>query len=426
MNPDNKIIIKPREREALIRSLRSGVVPSVGLQHIQVGRHQEVQSMLRDIDTVADGGATFRLVIGEYGSGKTFFLSLVRRLALERGLVTMNADLSPIKRFHSSNGLARNLLTDLTASLSTRTKSDGQGLETILEALIAKATGQPLSTLLRPLEALPGGHSFCRVINIYATATEDLTRSNALRWLQAQYSTRSDSLRDLGVRDFLDDAMLFPALRLYAAMVRIAGYKGLYVLFDELVNLYKIANAPARKANYEEILALLNNILQGNIQGLGILMSGTPEFLTDTRRGLYSYEALRSRLAENNFAASGLRDYDSTVLRLANLTREEMFVLLKNIRRLFVSENPTMESRLPNEALTAFLHHCYNKIGEDYFRTPRNTIKGFIDLASLLRQYPETTWQQLLPGIDVTPDIEPSPLHNTPAATPDDLADFRL
>lgn len=421
METTNKPIIKPREREAIIRSLRSGVVPSVGLQHIQVGRNREVESMLRDIDTVADGGAAFRLVIGEYGSGKTFFLSLVRRLALERGLVTMNADLSPTKRFHSSHGLARKLLGELVASLSTRSKSDGHALETVLEALQARAAGSPLGKVLGGVSALPGGHSFCRVIEIYAAATDETTRSNALRWLQAQYSTRTDTLRELGVRDFPDDADLFPTLRLYAALAHAAGYKGLFVMFDELVNLYKITNAPARKANYEEILAVLNNILQGNIQGLGILMSGTPEFLTDTRRGLYSYEALRSRLAENNFASGDLMDFDATVLRLANLSREELFVLLKNIRRLFSSENPEMATRLPDEALTAFLRHCYEKIGESYFRTPRNTIKSFIDLASLLRQYPEATWQQLLPDIAVAPDIEPSGL-----TLSDDLADFRL
>ncbi|MCC8071821.1 MAG: ATP-binding protein [Bacteroidales bacterium] len=406
MSNQSPIIIKPRDRDAIIRSLRSGVVPSVGLQYIQVGRAQEVASFIRDIDTVADGGASLRLVIGEYGSGKTFFLSLVCSLAQEKGLATMHADLSPEKRLHGSHGQARRLLSELIASLSTRTKRDGHAMAPILERLAMQGSPD-----LSQLAALPGGHAFSKVVGIYLRSTSTEERQAALRWLQAEYTTKTDAMRDLGVREFLGDADFFPALRLYAALVRLAGYKGLYVCLDELVNLYKITNATSRRANYEDLLSMLNNTLQGNISGLGIVLGGTPEFLTDTRRGLYSYEALRSRLAENSLASqAGLKDYDSTVLRLANLTQEELYVLLKNLRRVYASGYPEIEERVPDEALQAYLRYCFEKIGESYFRTPRNTIKGFLDLLSLLQQYPDRTWDTLLPSISIDVDVDPSPL----------------
>lgn len=405
-------IIKPRDREAILRSLRSGVVPNTGLQFIQVGRQQEVQSFLKDIDTVADGGASLRFVIGEYGSGKTFFLSLVRTLALERGLVTMHADLSPEKRLHGNGGQARRLLSELVASLATRTKRDGNGLGSVLDRLIARAEGEgtTVESLLQPLSDLPLGHAFAKVVIKYAARGASIDqRQCALRWLKAEYTAKTDAWRDLEVREFLGDAEFFPALRLYAALAITAGYQGLYVCLDELVNLYKITNAVSRRANYEDLLSMLNNTLQGNIHGLGIVLSGTPEFLTDTRRGLYSYEALRSRLAENSLAQqNGLKDYNSTVLRLANLTKEEMFVLLKNIRRVFASGDPDIEERLTDNAITAFLQHCYEKIGENYFRTPRNTIKGFIDLVSLMQQYPEIDLKSLIPSVSVDIDVDPS------------------
>ncbi len=405
-------IIKPRDREAILRSLRSGVVPNTGLQFIQVGRQQEVQSFLKDIDTVADGGASLRFVIGEYGSGKTFFLSLVRTLALERGLVTMHADLSPEKRLHGNGGQARRLLSELVASLATRTKRDGNGLGSVLDRLIARAEGEgtTVESLLQPLSDLPLGHAFAKVVIKYAARGASIDqRQCALRWLKAEYTAKTDAWRDLEVREFLGDAEFFPALRLYAALAITAGYQGLYVCLDELVNLYKITNAVSRRANYEDLLSMLNNTLQGNIHGLGIVLSGTPEFLTDTRRGLYSYEALRSRLAENSLAQqNGLKDYNSTVLRLANLTKEEMFVLLKNIRRVFASGDPDIEERLTDNAITAFLQHCYEKIGESYFRTPRNTIKGFIDLVSLMQQYPEIDLKSLIPSVSVDIDVDPS------------------
>lgn len=412
MNTPTPTVIKPRDREAVIRALRSGVVPAVGLQHIQVGRSREIASFLRDIDTVADGGSAFRVVAGEYGSGKTFFLSLARSLALEKGLLAMSADLSPEKRFHGSQGQPRRLLRELVASLSTRTKRDGNALPLLLEHVAGRAQteGVPAATLLEPLIHLPGGHDFRRIV-LMAIANDGPESEEALKWLQAEFATRTDAYRAVGVRRFLGDGDLGATLRLYAALARLAGFKGLWVSIDELVNLYKIANAPARRANYEEILSLLNATLQGHAGGLGIVLGSTPETITDTRRGLYSYEALRSRLAENSLAgAAGLADYDSTVLRLPNLTREELFLLLSRVRQLVASGEPDIAQRVPDEALEAFMRHCFERVGESYFRTPRNTLKAFIDLLALLRQYPDRTWQSLLPGVGVAPDVQASPL----------------
>lgn len=419
MNTPAQSIIKPRDREAVIRALRSGVVPATGLQHIQVGRSREIASFLRDIDTVADGGSAFRVVAGEYGSGKTFFLSLARSLALEKGLLAMTADLSPEKRFHGSQGQPRRLLRELVASLSTRTKRDGNALPLLLEHVVgrAQAEGVEPAVLLEPLIHLPGGHDFRRIV-LMAASGEGPESEDALKWLQAEFATRTDAFRAVGVRRFLGDGDLGATLRLYAALARLAGFKGLWVSIDELVNLYKITNAPARKANYEEILSLLNATLQGHAGGLGIVLGSTPETITDTRRGLYSYEALRSRLAENTLAGSaGLADYDSTVLRLPNLTREELFLLLQRVRRLMASGDPEIMQRVPDEALEAFMRHCFNRIGESYFRTPRNTLKAFIDLLALLRQYPDQTWQSLLPGVGIQADLQPSPLSSTGATS---------
>lgn len=410
-------IIKQKERDAVVRSLRSGVVPAIGLQHIQVGRYNEIKSFLADINNVADGGSAFRLVIGEYGSGKTFFLSLVRQIAIEKGLVTMSADLSPTKRLHGRDGLTRALLSALVASLSTRTRQEGNALEIILERLLSRAKEladdkgvrlhSAVKELLAELDEHVGGFSFAKVVEIYCIAANDgdeFRRQCAMRWLRCEYSTKTDAMRDLGVRDFISDNAFFSTLVLYSVLVRKAGYKGLYVCLDEMVNLYKITNATSRKANYEEVLSIVNATLQGSIQGLGIVMSGTPEFLTDTRRGLYSYEALRSRLAENDFGKRlGLSDFYSTVLRLPNLTAEEMFLLLKNLRNVFAMGDEK-QWLVPDEALHAYLNHCYRKIGESYFRVPRNTIKGFIDLLSMLEQYPQLRWQDVIDDINIPQD----------------------
>ena len=308
--------IKNKEREVVIQSLRSGVVPKLGLHHIQVGRSEEIKSFVRDIQNISEGGSSFRFVIGEYGSGKTFFLSLIRSIALEKGLVTMHADLSPSKRLHGSQGQARYLLSELISSLSTRTRQDGNALELILDRFLSvvkehqdlnkKSISNVVCTLLKDIIDIPGGYDFLRVINKYCEAYEEEDeeiKNKALKWLRAEYSTKKDSYSDLGVREIINDKSLLNTIKMYCLLVRKAGYNGLLVCMDELVNLYKITNTVSRNANYEEILRMLNDTLQGSFSSLGFIMGGTPEFLTDTRRGLYSYEALRSRLFENTFAS---------------------------------------------------------------------------------------------------------------------------
>lgn len=416
-----KKIIKPKDRETVIQSLKSGVVPRLGLQHIQVGRSEELKSFINDIDTISEGGTSFRFVIGEYGSGKTFFLSLVRSIALEKGLVTMHADLSPTKRLHGSDGQPRLLLAEMVNNISTRTKQDGNALQNIIERFISSAkeesdlTGSKVSDIinkkLRELNEYTGGYNFVAVIRRYWEAYEsgnEHLMNCALKWLKAGYTTKTDTLKDLGIREFISDASFYNTLKLYSVLVRKAGYKGLLICLDEMVNLYKIPNSVSRKANYEEILSMLNNTLQGSFSNIGFIMCGTPEFLTDNTRGLYSYEALKSRLSENSFTRQlGLTDFNSVVLRLSSLTKEELYLLLCNLRHVFAYGKED-NYLVPDEALLAFLHHCANKIGESYFRTPRTTIKSFLDLLSVLEQYPNYKWSDIIDSVDVQRDVEPS------------------
>ena len=430
--------IKPKEREAVIRSLSGGVVPRLGLQHIHVGRNEELRSFVRDIDNIVDGGTSFRFVIGEYGSGKTFFLSLVRSIALEKGLVTVNADLSPTKRLHGA-GQVRPLLSELISTISTRTKSDGSALVNILEKFISVAREEAngkgcnvsivIGEMLEELKEYPTGYTFTKIIGKYWEAYEsgdDELKSHALKWLRAEYSTKMDAIRELGVRDIINDTSFFNTLRLFSVLVKKAGYKGLLVCLDEMVNLYKITNTVSRKANYEEILSILNTTLQGNISSIGFIMCGTPEFMTDGNRGLYSYEALRSRLAENSFSKElGVVDYNSTVLRLANLTQEELYLLLEKLRHVYALGNPN-DYLIPDEAILAYLSHCMNRIGESYFRTPRNTIKGFLDLLSILNQYPDKNWTDIIEKIDIKEDTEETELGNNADVDSEEFASFRL
>ena len=428
--------IRAKDRDAVIQSLRAGVVPRVGQHLIQVGRVKELEALMKDADRVADAGSGFRVVIGEYGSGKTFFLNLVRAIALEKKLVTMHADLNPDRRLHATGGQARSLYAELAKNLATRTKPEGGALPGVVEKFIsqakseAKASGKPAEAVVREkldhLAEMVNGYDFAEVIAAYCRGFEEgneQLKADAVRWLRGEFTTRTDARAALGVRTIIDDASIYDQLKLLARFVRLAGYSGLMVCLDELVNLYKLSNTQARNANYEQILRILNDSLQGSAEGLGIVLGGTPEFLLDTRRGLYSYAALQSRLAENTFAKAGMVDYSGPVLRLASLTPEDFYVLLCKLRHVYASGD---EARylLPDEAIPAFMSHCAGRLGEAYFRTPRTTITAFINLLAVLEQNSSADWRELVNYVEVEQDGGGA----TDVAVEDDdeLTSFRL
>jgi hypothetical protein len=428
--------IRPRDRDTLLQALRTGVVPRVGQQYIQVGRVNEVQALVSDIGRIADGGSGVRFVIGEYGSGKTFFLNLVRSIALQQKLVTVHADLSPDRRLQATGGQARSLYAELMRNMATRAKPDGAAMSNVVERFISEALKEaqesdrsPESVIrsrLDQLTELTGGYDFAEVIAKYwqgfDTGNEQL-KMDAVRWLRGEFSTRTDARAALGVRTIIDDANVYDQLKLLALFVRLAGFSGLLVCLDEMVNLYKLANSQARNSNYEQILRIINDATQGTANGLGFIMGGTPDFLMDPRRGLYSYTALQSRLAENSYATNGLVDYTGPVIRLENLSPEDFYVLLTKLRNVQAGGDPTNHS-ITDDGIRSFMGHCATRIGDSYFRTPRNSIKGFLDLLAVLDQNPEQTWSNLIPQLEFAtesnPDLEPlSATH-----TPDDVIDI--
>lgn len=441
-------LIRPRERDAIVQSLRAGVVPRSGQQHIQVGRVEEVKALIADVERIADGGSAIRFVIGDFGSGKTFFLNLIRSIALEKKLVTIHADLTPDRRLHATGGQARALYQELIRNMSTRSKPDGGGLASVVERFVTTSVEAGRERNVKPevvirerlvsLSEMVNGYDFAEVIACYWKGHDtgnDTLKSDAIRWLRGEFSTRTDARAALGVRTIVDDSNVYDQLKLLARFVRLSGFAGLVVCCDELVNLYKLANTKARNTNYEQILRILNDCLQGSADGLGFLMGGTPEFLLDTRKGLYSYQALQSRLAENRFVKDGLVDYSGPVLRLASLTAEDLFVLLGKLRHVYAA-GVAEKYLIPDDGLQAFMLHCSQKIGDAYFRTPRNTVTAFVNLLAVLEQNPGVAWHQLVERVQVTIDTNPdlAPLEQddengeqaNDSSEGEDLASFKL
>lgn len=430
--------IRPRERAAIIQSLRAGVVPRVGLQHVQVGRKEEVAALLTDLELVKDSAAAVRFVIGRFGSGKSFFLNLASVVALEKGFLVARADITTDRRLHGSNGQARALYAELMKNLASKARPDGNALVPVIEKWIGEVAQEiaagggdddtvenEILTRLRPLQDLVSGFDFARVLAAYYRAfkTNDAERQqNAVRWLRAEYGTKTEAKKDLGVREIIDDADLYDYLKLMGRFARIAGYAGLMVAIDELVVLsHRLASRRARDANYEAILRILNDCLQGQVEGLMVVFGGTDECLEDRRRGLFSYEALATRLAGNQFATESARDLTGPVLRLPTLTAEDLYVLLHRIRHVYAGGD-VARYLVPDEALVSYLEVSARTLGEAYFRTPRETVTRFVGFLAVVEGNPDTSWRDALARVS---DVEVAPSSSAEAGgmVDDDLVD---
>ncbi|MEP6672010.1 MAG: ATP-binding protein [Chthoniobacter sp.] len=442
MNPP--VAIKRRERDAVLQSLQAGLVPKQGLHLIQVGRKSEVSALLQDLERVCDDGASFRIVVGRFGSGKSFFLNLVRNLAFQKKLVVAQADFSMERRLYASGGEARGLYSELMRNMATKAQPDGGALPSVLSTWVSQVQHAVMSTGgtpedvdrrigedLRDLQNHIGGFEFAEVVRAfyrgYVEKNEAL-QAAALRWLRGEYTTKTEARTDLGVRRIVDDDSFYDGLKLMAAFVRKAGFGGLLVNLDEMVVLsHRLPSSRARQANYEALLTLLNDSFQGNSRGLGFIFAGTDECLEDKRRGLFSYEALRSRLAENTLARQqGLVDLSGPVVRLQPLTPEDLFVLLKNIAFVHASGD-SAKVVVCDEGIVATLRQANERLGADYFRTPRDVVRSFIGLLNLIDQNPGKTWQDVL-GADVfqkpsAPMSAEEEVANGAAPPPDDADD---
>ncbi len=435
--------IRDRDRQIILKALRAGVVPRVGLQHLQVGRKLEVSAILKDLEHAADGGAGIRFVIGRFGAGKSFFLNLASMVALERGFLVARADITMDRRLHGSGGQARALFSELMRNLSSKAKPEGGALGPVLERWLSEVAAtvaapdtleQALARKLKPLQELVSGFDLANVLATYVRAAEagdSVKQEAAMRWLRAEYDTKTEARQALGVRSIIEDADVYDYLKLMAKLVRIMGYQGLVVCVDEMIVLsHRLASIRARNANYEAILRILNDCLQGTVEGLEVLFGGTDEFLEDRRRGLYSYEALATRLASNEFAKGDVVDLSGPVIRLKTLTPEDLFVLLMRIRDVFAGGDPG-KHLLPDDGLHAFIDYSRRTLGDDYFRTPRDTVMRFVGLMNLLEQDPAHDWRAGLGqvnALEVTASGSAEALGEPAddAGDDDDLVSFKL
>lgn len=396
--------VPKRVAAVILNSLKGGVVPRIGLPYITVGREVEIRALLTDLSLIADGGASFRFLVGRYGAGKSFLLQTIRTHAMGEGFVVADADLSPERRLQGGQGQGLATYRELIRNISTKTRPEGGALNLILDRWVASCADVDESVVnaqLAPLEEMVHGFDFTRMLRRYRTAAsegDEEAMSRVTKWIRGEYRTKSEARAELGSSTIISDDDWYDYVKLIARFLVCGGYKGMLVLIDELVNLYKIPNAITRQYNYEKILTMYNDTLQGKAQYLGMIMGGTPTSIEDRRRGVFSYEALRSRLAQGRFAREDLKDMLAPIIRLQPLTYEELLVLIEKLMQIhagYFGWTPT----LTENDLVDFLKIEFGRVGADTHLTPREVIRDFIELLDILCQNPDANVAELLQSV---------------------------
>ena len=416
--------IPRRIARTVINSLKGGVVPRIGLPYITVGRKREIDALLGDVDIISEGGASFRFIVGRYGSGKSFLIQAIRNYVMDRGFIVADADLSPERRLQGTRGQGLATYRELITNLSTKTKPEGGALTLILDRWISNVQVQTMQetglsadapeleaqvenkiyAVTQAMNEMVHGFEFARLLTLYYQAYregDDELKQKVIRWFRAEYPLKRDAKEALGINIIITDDDWYEYIKLFAQFFRLAGYEGMLIMIDELINIYKVPNAITRQYNYEKILTMYNDTLQGKARYLGIIMGATPQTLEDSRRGIYSYEALRSRLAEGKFSRPGARDLLAPVIRLDPLSMEEMLVLCEKLEHMHAGLYD-YAPHLSDEDLAQFLKIEYARIGADDHITPREVIRDFIELLDLIYQHPDMSVDELLNSDDFT------------------------
>ena len=410
--------IPKRIASVVINSLKGGVVPRIGLPYITVGRETEIDALLHDVDIIEQGGASFRFIVGKYGSGKSFLLQTIRNYVMDRNFVVADADLSPERRLQGTKGQGLATYKELIRNISTKTRPEGGALTLILDRWISgvqseaaaesgldigdprfsKEVERKIYEVISSLNEMVHGFDFAKLLTIYYKSYingDDESKAKVVKWFRGEYVNKSEAKAELGVNIVISDDDWYEYIKLFAVFLKKAGYNGLVILIDELVNIYKIPNSITRQYNYEKILTMYNDTLQGKASYLGIIMSGTPQCIEDTRRGVYSYEALRSRLAQGRFGSDEVKDMLAPVIKLSPLTYEEMLVLIEKLSDIH-AQLFDYEQTLTTDDFVSFIKIEFGRIGADVNITPREVIRDFIELLNIVYQNPDINVEQLL------------------------------
>ncbi|MBU5427676.1 ATP-binding protein [Tissierella pigra] len=435
--------VNPKEADNIIKALEGGVVPRRGIQHLLVGRNEEVQEIISILESITQGGSDIRFWIGDFGSGKSFMLRTIESIAVQKNFVVSTVDLTPTRRFYSSDGKAKSLYNEIINNIVIQTSQDGNAINTIIEEWInriitniSERDNIPINQLLMIenkkiveneilnitscFKSVGLSYELGQAISkYYEGIAEDnkVLKLKALRWIRGDIDTRTESKRELGIERIINDDNWYDAIKNLAELFSDIGYSGFVVNFDEAVNLYKLPMAQTRERNYEKILNIFNECKSNTARGLFINFGATRKTIFDEHRGMSSYGALKGRLGSDGNLNSRLINTNKTALLLKPLTVEEIYTLLDNLNSIY-NIHYRKNISMTTENIQIYMEEQLNRPGAAEFLTPRAVIKDYLEVLDLIRQNPDEEIESIVYGKF---GKEPMPVTKDEANKDDDI-----
>ena len=347
---------------------------------------------------------------------------------MAKGMIVADADLSPNRSLIGSSNRKKGLATyrELMCNLSIKTSPTGSALGKILDlwlnmiwidvaknigqggiqgnALEEMVTNKIYETIL-DMQEMVHGYDFANILVMYwkASRVNDAEiKAKTLRWLRGEYNTKTEAKQDLGVSNIINDDDWYEYIKLFSNFFVKIGYKGFIVIIDELINIYKCKSPVARNNNYEKILAMYNDTMQGKARYLGIIMGGTPQSIEDVNRGVFSYEALKSRLESGKYGTNKMINLMTPIIRIMPLTKEEIIVLLEKLAEIH-ADLYDYELKITIEDIIDFIEEAIQ--GEKNV-TPRSIIRDFIEVLNLFYQNYNLSIKDIMNAFKYSDDVE--------------------
>ncbi|WP_167330080.1 BREX system ATP-binding protein BrxD [Rhodococcoides fascians] len=402
-----------RRRREILDALRRGTVPAHGLDQLAVGLTHMERALDAELDAVARGGATFKAVRGEYGSGKTFFSRWLAQRALSRGFAVAEVQINEIDTpLHKLETVYRRSIE----SLRTATVPPS-ALRPILDAWLfsveddAVEQNTDVDTLLerRLSEVATRAPVFPMAIRGYRrlVAEGDNDGADALvAWLGGQPHVAASVKRRAGVKGDLDHFLALGFFRGLLAVLSDAGHPGLLLVLDEVETLQRV-RSDARAKALNALRQLVDEVHDGHFPGLYLLITGTPAFF-EGRQGIQLLPPLADRLHTEFSKDPRFDNPRAPQLRLTGFDAERLLELGQRVRELYLEDAEDaerVEKTADDAFLTSFGSAIAGGLGGRVGIAPRLYLRKLVDVLDKIDQFPDFN-----PAVDYEVRIAPGEL----------------
>ena len=388
--------VSPRRRREILDALRRGTVPSNGLDQLAVGLGRFETELDAELSVVAGGGAMFKAVRGDYGSGKTFFARWLADRAMKRGFAVAEVQINEIDTpLHKLETVYRRSIESLrTASVPP------SALRPILDAWLftieddAAQQGVTVDDLLerRLADVATRAPVFPMAIRAYRRMLADGDNDGAdglVAWLGGQPHVAAAVKRRAGIKGDLDHFLALGFLRGLLAVLADAGNAGLLLVLDEVETLQRV-RSDARAKALNALRQLVDEVHDGHFPGLYLLITGTPAFF-EGRQGIQLLPPLADRLHTDFSRDPRFDNPRAPQLRLTGFDLDRLVELGGRVRELFCSGIDSAErvrATADDEFLRRFAAAVAGGLGGRVGIAPRLFLRKLVDVLDVIELHP--------------------------------------